>query len=59
MVDPQKVIVPVSTFFNMFEDLQRQAGESGIKFTCMSPYFKDMYTKSKNISQLCLSRFQI
>jgi hypothetical protein len=32
-VDPEMIIVEVSTFVRTFEDLQRQAGESGICFT--------------------------
>ncbi|KAI6008572.1 hypothetical protein EDC04DRAFT_2907009 [Pisolithus marmoratus] len=45
-VDPEMIIIPVSTFFNMFEDLQHWAGESGIKFTGPSLCFKNSYAKS-------------
>ena len=53
-MDLEKVIVPISTFFNTFEDLQRQAGASGIKFTRMSYHFKDVHVKPKTFhSFLC------
>ena len=59
MVDLEKVIVPVSMFFNTFKDLQHQAGASGIKFTCMSYHFKDNHFKTQNLSQLPLLHSQI
>ncbi|KAG6372218.1 hypothetical protein JVT61DRAFT_8017 [Boletus reticuloceps] len=41
-VDLEMIIIPVSTFFNTFEDLRHQAGESGIQFTASSIAFSDL-----------------
>ena len=53
-MDLEKIIIPILTFFNTFEDLQHQAGAFGIKFTHMFCCFKDVHVKSKTFhSFLC------
>ncbi|KAF8438190.1 hypothetical protein L210DRAFT_3679452 [Boletus edulis BED1] len=42
VVDLEMIIVPVSTFFNTFEDLRCRVGESGIQFTASSIAFSDL-----------------
>ncbi|KAI9571213.1 hypothetical protein HD554DRAFT_1998148, partial [Boletus coccyginus] len=41
-VDPEMIVVEISTFIRTFEDLQRRAGESGIHFTASSARFSDL-----------------
>ncbi|KAH0825930.1 hypothetical protein J3R83DRAFT_7620 [Lanmaoa asiatica] len=45
-VDPEMIVVKVSTFIRTFEDLQRRAGESGIHFTGLS-FFSSPIQKCK------------
>lgn len=59
-VDLDMTIVPVSTFFNTFEDLQRRAGALGIQFTGSSYHFTRVSTVSKaSILQLPPSHSRI
>ncbi|KAF8546401.1 hypothetical protein OG21DRAFT_1427122 [Imleria badia] len=46
VVDLEMIIVPVSTFFNTFEDLRHRAGESGIQFTASSIVFSNLMPNS-------------